>query len=202
MGELRRECWGEDVEVCGGLEEVVLVVGGCCGEGVQGVGPEGAGGGVGGVDGFKGGEGGGEEVGGVGCDDGFEVREEEGGEGVDGAEAEEAAFDVLFGEAGGGPLEEVGEDGAEGGVVEFVDHLDGDGVDEVLDLGDFVFGDLGAGDSPLAAQVKGGEEDGGEDWRVLGHGGLGVLVDGGAQNIEILANSLFMLARFKIPICR
>ena len=126
--------------------------------------------------------------------------EEEGGEGVDGAEAEEAAFGVLLGEASGGPLQEVGEDRAEGRVVELVDHLDGDGVHKVLDFGYFVLGNVGVRHCPLAAQVEGGEEDGGQDWRVLGHGGLGVLVDCGAQNVEILAKCLVMLVWFRVII--
>lgn len=142
--------------MCRGLEEVVLVVRSRSGKGVEGIRPEGAGGRVSGVDGFKRRQRGGEEVGGVGCDDGLEVGEEEGGEGVDGAEAEEAACGVFLGEAGGGPLEEVGEDGAESRVVEFVDHLDGDRVHEVLDLRDLVLGDGGVRYGPLAAQVEGG----------------------------------------------
>lgn len=35
---------------------------------------------------------------------------------------------------------------------------------------------------------------------MLGHGGLGVLVDGGAQNIEELAECLWVLVGFRIRV--
>ena len=53
MRKLRCKGRGEDVEVCRGLEEVVLVVGSRCSKGVEGMRPKGAGGGAGGVDRFK-----------------------------------------------------------------------------------------------------------------------------------------------------
>lgn len=134
------------------------------------------------------------EVGGVAGDDGLEIAKENGHEGVDALEAEDAASLVFLWQAGRCPFDELGEDWPEGRVVELVDHLNGDVIDNAFDLGDFLLFEIILRLGPLPAKVEGIEEDGRENWRIFGDNGFGVLVNGSAQNVEILAESLNALA--------
>ena len=91
--------------------------------------------------------------------DRLEVIKEGVEESIDGDLAEGAAGLIGLGETGGGPLDQLGEDGAEGSVVELVDHLERGAADDGLDFIELGVLDLEAGGCDDSPYVEGVEEE-------------------------------------------
>ena len=187
MAKLFNQHRGDGAKVRGCLPEAVLVVLKALGEGTEDARPQGTGNFVAGEGRRQGLDGRVDDVGGVRGDDGLEVLEEVGQETVCADLALGLAGGVGLGKAGARrPVDQVREHGAEGGVVELVDHLERGLVDEEFDLLELGSG----GEDTGAAEVEGGEEDAGEEGGILGDGGLGVLVQRGAEDVEVLLEGL------------